>query len=150
MGKYVTTYQKPADAIQLLNEEVTSVAEAITKVTKSPGVFVTEPREGRFEVRTLDGVLAEFSMSPMPGCCGVVIAHNSAVTPKFRRKGLGTLLLTAKMSVARRLGYGQMIATVLTNNIGEQALLSKLGFVRAGEFRNPKTGNLVRTFIVNL
>jgi len=51
-----------------------------------------------------------------------------AVHPKFRRRGVGTQLLTYMLNMARALGTQKVILEVRVSNIPAQSLYKKLGF----------------------
>ncbi len=138
------------DLLQLLNIALQERRKAVKEALGDEGFFIHSPKLDQFEVRSLRGPVAVFSLSPLPGCCGVVVSYYAATEPALQKKGIGSLLAEVRMDAARRKGYGQMLATVLSNNKTEQDILSKLGWVQVGEFRNPQTGSLVQTWRANL
>ena len=88
--------------------------------------------------------LFNFTLTPLPGCCGVMVSYDASVTEKSRGKGLGRSLLQFRQDIAKFEKYGLMIATVLDNNEAQKALLTSEGWASATTFVNPKTKNLVR------
>jgi GNAT superfamily N-acetyltransferase len=130
------------DLLQLLNVE--------TARYTGDRIFVHSPVDDHYEVRNLEGPVAVFDMTELPGCCGVIVSYHSQVREEHRKKGMGQFLLEARMSAARNKGYGLMMATVEHNNTVERKLLESNGWISKGEFRNPKTGHVIATYQVNL
>lgn len=58
-----------------------------------------------------------FCLSPMPGCCGVVVSHHSNLNEKSRHSGLSQPFRDAKAEVAKLLGYTVMLGTTDMANI---------------------------------
>ena len=136
------------DLLQLLNIALQERRDIFEKA-ELDGCFIHSPKPDTFEVRSLAGPIAVFSMTGLPGCCGVCVSYHSDVLAPLQKK-LGTALLAIRMDAARRKGYGQMIATVLADNQAEIKILTQAGWVRSGEFRNPQTQHLVTLWITNL
>lgn len=113
------------------------------------GWFITSVND-TYYVRNMSGPVATFSLKEFPGCCGILVSYYSEVQEKYRKLGLGKLLLEVRMSAARHMRYGQLSASVLSTNEIEKHLLNASGWIKTGEFRNPKTQNIVETYQVNL
>ncbi len=151
MGKIAE--DRAVDLIQHLN---VSLQDRKDKYKNSPlneikGIFISEEKEGnKFLVRSLDGPIATFSLQELPGCCGFIVSYWSEVAPYFRKKGIGAELLQIRMMAARALKYGAMLATVDKQNLDEVSLLNNAHWSKVNEFRNPRTGNIIETYIVNL
>jgi ribosomal-protein-alanine N-acetyltransferase len=60
---------------------------------------------------------------------------NVAVHPDFRRRGLGTLVVTGLVDAARRAGAQLVTLEVRMSNRDAQQLYARLGFVEVGERR---------------
>ncbi len=58
----------------------------------------------------------------------------------FRRRGIGSLLLTAALIAARKAGFTSILAIILDKNTGSIRLLEKHGFARWGFL--PKVGEI--------
>ena len=86
---------------------------------------------------------AGFRLSSLPGCCGVLVSHESYVTQALQRRGLGLLMQEMKEFIAREYRVGKMIATVLQGNKAEETLLLKTGWRPGVAFRNRRTDNLI-------
>lgn len=61
---------------------------------------------------------------------------NIAVSPKYRRQGLGKALLTKICGEARALGVERLFLEVRESNGGAMALYSSVGFTQIGRRRN--------------
>ena len=96
-------------------------------------------------------LLGQFSIQQLPGCCGIAVFYHSSVTTKFTRRGLGKLFLAIRQQAAILAGYTRAIATVLSSNHAEAKLLTSAGWIEvADEFKNNRTGNKVKTFVLDL
>ena len=91
-----------------------------------------------------------FSMSEFPGCCGIVISHNTTVYKKYEGKGINTFLQEIKEDIAVSNGYSKMLATVVSTNEAEIHILEKAGWRKALEFVNKRTGNTVLTYLKDI
>lgn len=87
--------------------------------------------------------IGHFFLSPMPGCCGIVVSHGAFLTPENRHSGLRHAFRTIKPAIAKLLGYPMMIATTVTHDIPAMGsfLRSKYNIVET--FENSRTGNTV-------
>ena len=76
------------------------------------------------------------------GYCGLYMAAdegeiiNVAVCPKFRKKGIGDLLLTALIEEGHRNGVCRFFLEVRVSNAAAICLYEKHGFVRQGIRKN--------------
>lgn len=162
MGKLA---ERSEDMLQLLNEELhkcvtthapsSKLKKGVEHLKAEPGLYITvsglsAQDRTTYEVRCLKGNIATFTLTSFPGCCGVLVSCYSQVHASFRDKGIGTVLCHIRMAAARRQHYGRMVATVSKANSAEATILDYLGWTPVGEFRNPKTGNLVTEWAVNL
>lgn len=87
--------------------------------------------------------IGSFQLSPMPGCCGIVVSHNAFLSETTRNSGLSQPFRDIKERVAKHFGYSFMIATNdLSNVAGTISMIrSKYRFVES--FINSRTGHLV-------
>ena len=152
MGKIAA--DRAVDTLQLLN---VALQDHKKKFKDSPlnqidGIFISEERDtpGKLLVRSLEGPIATFSLQEMPGCCGVLVSYWSEIIPDYRKKGIGTELLTIRMATARAMKYGLLFATVDQSNKVETKLLLDAGWNKLREFRNPRTNNIIEVYSVNL
>lgn len=85
--------------------------------------------------------IGRFSLSPMPGCCGIVVSHDTELTENNRHSGLSEPFRKLKHKLAKDLGYTVMIATTQTKNIPAFANMLKSGYKILDVFRNKRTSN---------
>lgn len=62
-------------------------------------------------------LVGTFYLSPMPGCCGVVVSHFTLLDEKSRHSGLSQKFRDVKAEVAKLLGYTVMLGTTDMGNI---------------------------------
>jgi hypothetical protein len=91
---------------------------------------------------TFKGV-AGFTLTQLPGCCGVVVSTGAWVNLDHRRKGIGSLMNQLRIDYARALGYGYILCTDVETNEPQRKLLAKNGWVDLTKFTNPRTVNRV-------
>lgn len=94
--------------------------------------------------------IARFCLTEMPGCCGIIISHDTYIDTKYRNQGIGQYLMSVKEMIAKAFNYGEMTATVLSNNVVERHILEKNGWVLKNDFKNPKTNNDVLVYFKRL
>lgn len=147
MGKLVEL--KTTDLLQALSA---LLSEGQFLPEELGNLYLFQRNDGVFDVRSTKRAsnIATFSLAPLPGCCGIAVSYYSEVHAYWREKGLGRFLLAVRMGACRRAGYGYMLASVLADNPVEIGLLAAAGWIKIGEFRNPKTNNIVLVFGVNL
>lgn len=88
-----------------------------------------------------DQKVAFFNLSPLPGCCGVVVSHSSIIYPDSRIYNYGKAFHALKEQVARHFGYSLMIATTLVKNLPEVIGAAKAGWRHEKIFNNKRTRN---------
>lgn len=104
-----------------------------------------------FRLLTLSGkVISEFTMRQMPGCCGIVVSTGSTVDPKYRGKGIGTILNELRKDIARANGFGCLMCTTILSNTPQQKILERNEWELVNTFNNPRTGNDLGVHIYNL
>jgi ribosomal-protein-alanine N-acetyltransferase len=98
------------------------------------------------------GLIAESGRGPAGYLIGREVAGtgevlNLAVSPEFRRRGIGGALLEAGLTTLRRRKVDEVFLEVRESNISAQALYLGYGFrpvgQRAAYYRNPKEDALV-------
>lgn len=94
--------------------------------------------------------VAGFSLSPLPGCCGVVISHGAGVDPRYQGKGVGTLMNAMRVDIARLYGYGTMLCTDLVTNTPQRRILARNGWKDVHTFTNPRTDNELAISVIDL
>lgn len=106
---------------------------------------------GRYVMKNAAGsVAAKFSLVPMINCCGIVVSTQAEVTSGFQGKGLGTLLNSFRIDLARHKGYGVLLCTDVESNEPQRRVLKKNGWKDIFKFVNPRTKNVVCISVINL
>lgn len=82
----------------------------------------------------------QFSLVPMPGCCGVVVSTDSFLNSEYRGS-VGKRFHKLKADVARHFGYKTMLMTTHLRNIPEVVGASQARWKFFHYFRNDRTGN---------
>ena len=88
--------------------------------------------------------IAQWKLVQFPGCCGIVISTEAIVFDRFRRKGLGKLLNTLRCSIAKAMGYGQIVCTEVKTNEPQTKILITNGWQLSSTFTNPKTSHVIQ------
>lgn len=101
---------------------------------------------GQFEDKSLHKI-ASFGVTELPGCCGVVVFHNSIVEVAYRKHGIGRRLLEARERAGRDRGYTVLMATVRLDNKDELRLLRDAHWVSCHSFKNQRTNNEVAIYV---
>ena len=94
--------------------------------------------------------IATFSLVPMINCCGIIVSTKAGVHANYRNKGLGTILNSLRIDIARELGYGILLCTDVMTNEPQQKILKSNGWKAICDFINPRTKNRVGIHIINL
>lgn len=95
-------------------------------------------------------VAASFELHPMINCCGICVSTKAFVAEGFRRKGLGAMLNSLRIEIARLNGYGLLLCTDVESNEAQRKVLAKNGWKDVHDFVNPRTQNKVFISVVNL
>lgn len=95
-------------------------------------------------------IVGQFALAELHGCCGVVVFYHASTTPKFQKKGLGSLFLKIRQKAAILAGYSVGQATVLKTNKSEIKLLQSEGWKDIHVFANKRTHNEVLVFVKSL
>ncbi len=94
--------------------------------------------------------VAVFTLQQLPGCCGVCLSHSSFIWAQYRRKGLQTRLMEFRIWAAKKAGYGTLLMTDKSKNIGQRKILDKKGVNKIHHFVNPRTEMDVDVSILDL
>ncbi|MBU8922012.1 MAG: GNAT family N-acetyltransferase [Bacteroidales bacterium] len=89
-------------------------------------------------------LIAQFSLTPVPATREVLISHDTYVTTKYRRLGIGKILLEAKANIAVHANCTLLLAAVNEQNIPEHRVLANFfcqgqgisSFTKVHEFRS--------------
>jgi len=93
--------------------------------------------------------IATFTISAMPGCCGIAVSNGVKMEEWCRNRGFGKALHKIRMYIIKRMGYSCVICTDITGNIPQERILYKNNWVRVNSFKNSRTGNNVSVFVHN-
>lgn len=86
-------------------------------------------------------LIGTFVLSPMPGCCGIVVSNHLFVEKEYRGTNISKEFMKLKESTAQMLGYPAVIATTQTRNIAEIKSAKKRGYKIIKTWKNTRTGN---------
>ena len=106
--------------------------------------------EAYFVFKVGNLVLGSFRMSPMPGCCGVVISHDTHLNPQHRNSGYSDRFRELKEALAKHLGYSVVIATTQMHNLPAVGNMYKSKYNMVDTFKNSRTNNLIGIGIKHL
>jgi len=87
--------------------------------------------------------LGYFYFSPMPGCCGIVVSHNTFLNTDCRGSGVSDPFRKIKNELAKALGYTVMIATTQMHNLPGVGNMIKSKYKIPLTFTNKRTSNLI-------
>ena len=96
------------------------------------------------------GKIASFKLVPMPNCCGICVSTQANVHKDYQGKGIGTLLNSIRIDIARYLGYGCLMCTDVERNESQRRILSRNGWKDVYKFVNPRTQNTIFVSVINL
>lgn len=89
-------------------------------------------------------------LAKLPGCCGVVVSFNAYVLPKYQNRGIGKLMNSLRIEIAKSLHFGVMLCTDIIENAPQQAILTNNGWNELTRFNNPKTNNTIAIHYIDL
>jgi len=93
--------------------------------------------------------VSTFRLLQFPGCCGVALSTGAHVFPKFRKKGIGTLLNKLRIEIARANGYTLLVCTAVDDGITSKILLRN-GWAETIGFTNKRTKNHIIMYSIYL
>lgn len=94
--------------------------------------------------------VASFELHPMINCCGMCISTQARVEQQYQGKGLGTILNSLRVDIARHLGYGCLLCTDIESNVYQRKILARNGWKDVHKFVNPRTKNTIFVSVINL
>lgn len=94
--------------------------------------------------------IARFQLIEFPGCCAFMVSYHSNISDDYRGKGLGLLLNSMRMDIARFLGYSALLCTDLNDNIPQRKILAKNDWKDIFNIVNQRTRNNINISIVQL
>jgi len=109
--------------------------------------FTTDERSGEalMSVPYNQWVIGQFSFSALPGCCGVVVSHNTRRTGYLydQNRLLSDRFRRIKEAFAEHLGYSVMIATTDMANLPAVGNMFKSNYKIVDTFNNKRTDHLI-------
>lgn len=94
--------------------------------------------------------LARFDLVQQPNCCGILVSTMVWVREDLRNRGLGKVLNSLRIDIARRLGYSVLLCTDRVNNEPQRKILKANGWQDIFTFHNKRSGNEVAISVVKL
>lgn len=94
--------------------------------------------------------IASFELYPMIHCCGICVSTQASVAPQYQGRGLGTLLNSLRIDIARFAGYGLLLCTDIESNTYQRKILARNGWKDIHKFINPRTKNTIFVSVINL
>lgn len=105
---------------------------------------------GEYKLTIAGEVLASFKLYPMIGCCGICVSTQAFVNPSFRGRGLGTLMNSIRIDIARYNGYSLLLCTDIEKNEPQRKILKSNGWKDIHKFINKRTQNTIFISVINL
>ena len=104
--------------------------------------------DGRYKLTGYRGgiqglVVASWSLTEMPGCCGILVAHGCAVYPPHQHKGVGLLLNQMRQVIALQRGYSMLFLTDNDHHLYNRRIIRKEAYRSLATFINKRTFNKV-------
>lgn len=91
-----------------------------------------------------NGVVSNFYMQYLPGCCGVCLSYHAAIQRKFFGKKLGTLTRRLREDIALAQGFTTLLSTAQAHNTPQTKIMKgSKRTIPIYSFRNARSGNEV-------
>lgn len=94
--------------------------------------------------------LACWTLVQLTGCCGVCVSTAAWVDPSYRKKGLGGILNSLRIDLAKTFNYSLLFCTDITSNKPQSKILKANDWTELYKFVNKNTGNTVALHVINL
>lgn len=82
-------------------------------------------------------------LTPFPGCGQIVVSHNVFLPPEYRGQGHGGKAHKERLNVMHNLGYDYALATVISTNERERAILVSNGWRIIADFNSSRSGEFI-------
>lgn len=105
---------------------------------------------GRYKIMLGKEEVASWKLCQQVGCCGVCVSTEAEVSKKWQGKGLGKLLNSLRIDIARINGFSLLLCTDVLSNTYQRKILAWNGWRDVCTFLNRRTGNTVAISVVNL
>lgn len=99
----------------------------------------------RFQLYNECNLVANFTLSFLYGCKGVLISHAMLVSPQYQGNGIAKKLQPIKERVAKDLRVSLLLATVKDDNIAEKKVIKEWQHLET--FSNIRTGNDIDLYV---
>lgn len=91
-----------------------------------------------------------FSLTQLPGCCGILVSHNTFVDMPYRGKGIAKFLQKIKEEIAKDNQFTMLMCTTRKDNKVQNKLLKKSGWQKINKFKNKRTRNNLFVWVKEL
>lgn len=88
-------------------------------------------------------LIGGFSFTTLPGCCGVVVSHNTWLTEQTKHSGVSDPFRELKEEIAIKCGYSMMIATTDMSKVPSVGNMIKSKYNIFKTFTNKRTNHLL-------
>ncbi len=105
---------------------------------------------GKYNLFLDENKIASFELHPMINCCGICVSTRAEVNEDWRNKGLGQLLNSIRIDIARAAGYSLLLCTDIDKNEAQRKILKANGWTDIHSFVNSRTKNRVYITVINL
>ena len=106
--------------------------------------------EAKFIIHFNDEYLGEFRLSPVQGCCGMVVVSGMWLDKKYRGGIYSDEIRSLKEKLCKALGYSVMLATTQMKNTPAVRNMEKSGYKFVHSFVNKRTKNLLSVGIKDI
>jgi hypothetical protein len=137
------TYQDPEAFRQATGRISRGITETINMCRKTDVL-------GSYPPELKEVIWSSYCVSPLPGCCGVIVSHNASVHRDMTGKGLGKYFHAERLEFMRDLGYSCGLATTVSYNETEIRILEANGWQAVHKFTNRRTRRQVTIWVKDL
>ncbi len=89
------------------------------------------------------GIVANFFLQYLPGCCGICLSYHAATVPLFQRKGVGFLSRKFRENIAHAQGFSMLLSTATATNAAQNSIMKKSTAKPVYSFINNRSRNEV-------
>lgn len=106
----------------------------------------------KIDVTNLDrtNTVVGFQLKDMYNCCGIIVASDLHVSKVYRNRGIGKIITKFIYDFSKYYGYGILQAADKADNQYQVRIFEKFGWKSVSNFVNPKTGNTLSIWLLNL
>lgn len=101
-------------------------------------------------VKSINAMISSFYLKQLDGCCGVLLSHSSFVFMQYRHRGVGLILNSLRIDIAKQLCYSTLMCTDTEDSVFNRKILAKNGWVDVHNVVNKRTSNKVFISVINL